>query len=129
MSFQVPDNTSTYKDEYKPDAYVIPVAPELVRFITDELKLTTYRFGNKYDYLKEGDEVGIQNAASKEIAGKALIKRKGKALFKDLPLSDGLHESYKDKEHQRQVLSGYYAYLGRPIADDDEFLVFEVGKG
>lgn len=125
MKFKAPSKTSVNKDEFKPEPYVIPFAPELVGFILDNLKLTTYRFGTKYDYLNIGDQVSIQDSESKKIAGKATIKSKGKIIFKDLPLNDGSHEAYKSKEHQRQVLSGYYAYLGRPISDEDEFLVLD----
>jgi len=42
-----------------------------------------------------------------------------------LPISTEGHEVYQDKEHQRQVFSGYYAFLSRPIKDLDEFLIFE----
>jgi len=125
MSFQVPDKTSVNKDEFKPEAYVIPFAPELVGLILDKLKLTTYRFGRKYDYLNVGNEVSIQDSTSKEIVARAVIKKKSQTTFLGLPLNNGSHESYRDKEHQRKVMSGYYAYLGRPIEDDDEFLVFD----
>lgn len=125
MSFQVPDQTSINKDEFRPDKYAIAFAPELVQFIIDNLKLTTYRFGDKYDYLQIGDQVGIQSSASGEIVARAKITDKSWTTFRDLPLENHTHEAYRDKDHQRQVLSGYYAYLGRPIADDDRFLVFD----
>lgn len=125
MTFEIPDHTSINQDEYKPDAYVIPFAPELVGFIVDNLKLTTYRFGKKYDYLKVGDTVSIQNSLTKDIVGSAVIKKKSETTLKELPLNNNTHESYKDKEHQRQVLSGYYAYVGRPLEDEDDFLVFD----
>ena len=125
MSFQAPRNTSINSDEFKPEAYVIPFAPELVKMIVDNLKLTTYRFGSKYDYIKVNDEVSIQDSSTKKIVGKVKIKNKSHTIFKDLPLDNGTHESYKDKHHQRNVLSGYYAYIGRPIEDSDDFLVFD----
>lgn len=125
MTFDVPNKTSTNQTEFKPDPYVIAFAPELVAFIQDNLKLTTYRFGNKYDYLELGDNVKIQNSATQEIVYNAKITNKSKMPFKDLPLASGSHEAYKSKEHQGAVLSGYYAYLGRPIEDNDEFLVFD----
>ena len=123
--FQVPSNTSVNTNEFVPDDHVIPFAPELVAFIREEKKLTTYRFGEKYDYLNVGETVKIQNSATKEIVGNALITGKSGSAFKDIPTTTGTHESYRDKEHQREVLSGYYAYIGRPIADDDPFLVFD----
>lgn len=125
MSFQVPDKTSVNKDEFTPDAYVIPFAPELINFILDDLKLTTYRFGKKYDYLNIGDQVSIQDSSTQKIVGKAKIKNKSLTTFQDLPLTNGTHEAYKDKDHQKKVLSGYYAYLERPIENEDEFLVFD----
>jgi hypothetical protein len=88
-------------------------------------KLTTYRFGNKYDYLKIGDTVSIQDSDTKVIVGKASITNKAHTVFRDIPIKTGTHESYKDKEHQRKVLSGYYAYIGRPIKNEDPFLVFD----
>jgi len=125
MTFQAPNKTSVNNDEFKPEPNVIPFAPELINFILDDLKVTTYRFGKKYDYLQAGDVVSIQDSSSKQMVGKAKITGKSSITFKKLPLDSGIHESYKDKEHQRKVLSGYYAYIGRPIKDEDEFLVFD----
>lgn len=125
MTFHVPNTTSVNAEEFVPDDHVIPFAPELVAFIAEEKKLTTYRFGTKYDYLKIGETVKIQNSATKEIVGNAVITGKCDSTFKDIPTTTGTHESYRDKEHQREVLSGYYAYIGRPIADDDPFLIFD----
>ena len=130
MNFQVPTKTTINDSEYKPDPYVLPFAPELVDFIQKNLKLTTYRFGDKYDYLNVGDVVTIQNSATKEYVLKARITNKQSTTFAHLPLDNGAHESYKDKDHQRNVLSGYYKYIGRDIKDDDSFLVisFELLK-
>jgi len=33
MTFAVPNKTTINKDEYRPEPYVIPFAPELVSFI------------------------------------------------------------------------------------------------
>ncbi|HEX8763364.1 MAG TPA: hypothetical protein VF733_06445 [Candidatus Saccharimonadales bacterium] len=71
MTFQVPDKTSINTDEFKPEANVIPFAPELIGFILEDLKITTYRFGKKYDYLQVGDTVDIQDSSSKQIVGRA----------------------------------------------------------
>jgi hypothetical protein len=122
---KVPGNTSVNKVEFKPAPYVIPFAPELVGFILAHKKLTTYRFGKKYDYLKVGDTVSIQNSESKTIVCKAEITNKAHTTFKDIPIQTGTHESYRDKEHQREVQSGYYAYIGRPIEDNDTFLIID----
>lgn len=121
----VPDQTSVNAAEFKPNPYIIAFAPELVEFILADKKLTTYRFGSKYDYLNVGDRIGIQDSDTKAIVGKAEITQKSSITFKEIPMSTGTHESYRSREHQREALSGYYAYLGRPIADNDEFLVFD----
>lgn len=122
---KVPSATTTNTTEFKPAADAIAFAPELIQFIKDEHKLTTYRFGKKYDHFRVGDVVKYQNSATGEIVGKLRITAKQETLFADLPLANATHESYKDKQHQRQVLSGYYAYLGRTITDDDPFLIFD----
>lgn len=90
----------------------------------DGQKLTTYRFGSKYDYLQVGDKIRLQDSASEEVVASATITSKSRITFGDMPVDDGSHEAYRDKEHQRDVISGYYAYLERPIGDADEFLVF-----
>lgn len=125
MAFSVPDETTVNKEEFTADNYAIGFAPELIRFIVEDRKLTTYRYGDKYDYLKVGDEVSIQDSSTGAIAAKVKIVNKRRATFKELPIRIGTHEAYRDKEHQRQVQSGYYAYLGRPIRDDDPFLIFD----
>lgn len=125
MSYQMPQNTSKNSDEFIPDDHVIPFAPELIEYVLAKAKMTTNRFGRKYDYLEVGDIVAIQDSSTKTIVAQAKITRKGMTTFRDLPLGAGGHNTYRDKEHQREVLSGYYAYLNRPIADDDEFLEFD----
>ena len=123
MSFKVPSQTTINDSEYKPGSYVLPFAPELVDFITNNMKMATYRLGLKYDYLKTGDIVSIQNSATNITVIKAKVTSKSKTSFAELPLDDGGHESYEDKEHQRKVFSGYYKYIGREISDNDQFLV------
>lgn len=125
MRFNAPSSTTVNDSEFIPEQNVIPFAPELIDFIINNLKTTTYRFGRKYDYLHVGNTVAIQNSSTKDIIGHAVITRKSYTTFKDLPLSSGSHEAYEDKEQQRKVHSGYYAYLGRPITDDDEYVVFD----
>lgn len=125
MRFDVTNNTTSNPNEYIPPALTLPFAPELIQFILDARKSTTYRFGLKYDGIKQSDVVDIQNSETKEIVGKAQILKKQQVTFLDLPLTSDTHESYKDKEHQRRVLSGYYSYVGRPIEDEDVFLIFD----
>lgn len=123
MSFTVPSTTTVNESEYRPGLNILPFAPELITFITKNMKLTTYRFGDKYSYLTAGDIVAVQNSATGELICKARIRSASKTTFANLPLDDGGHESYEDKEHQRKVFSGYYGYLGRDIKNDDPFLV------
>lgn len=120
---KVPNKTTVNLTEHIPGIKVLPFAPELIAFILDKKKVATYRMGRKYDYLRVGDTVRLQNSQSGEMVGSAVITSKNYVTFKELPLEGGGHESYGDKEHQRKVFSGYYAYIGRPIEDDDEFLV------
>lgn len=122
---QVPDQTSTFANEPKAEVNVIPFAPELIRFIQENLKLRTYRYGRKYDYLQLGDVVDLTDVTTGQKVAKARITKKEYTAFAKLPLKTEGHETYRDKEHQRQVFSGYYQYLGRPITDDDEFLVLD----
>lgn len=131
MTFHVPDDTSINEKEFKPDKYAIAFAPELIEFILQDRKLTTYRYGDKYSYLNVGDEISIQDSSTGEIKANAKIVNKTSTIFDELPIQIGTHEAYRDKEHQRKVLSGYYAYLGRSLSNEDPFLVFDfelVGK-
>jgi hypothetical protein len=121
----VPDTTTVNTSEFKPDDHSIAFAPELIEFIKDNQKLTTYRFGKKYDHFQVGDLVNYQNSETGEIIGKLSIINKREVTFATLPLENPTHEVYRSKEHQRQVLSGYYAYIGREIVDDDPFLIFD----
>jgi len=125
MVVNVPDQTTINTSEFKPGPDAIAFAPELISFILHNQKLTTYRFGKKYDHFKAGDVVRLQDSATGKTVGKLRITRKITTVFAALPLDAAGHETYQSKEHQRRVLSGYYAYLGRSIRDDDLFLVFD----
>lgn len=122
---QAPSEGTVIASEPKADKYTLPFAPELVQFIKDGHKATTYRFGYKYDYLQVGDVVTITNALSQEVVGQATVTGKSFVTFQDLPLDTPGHEAYADKEHQRKIFEGYYAYTGQPIEDDSIFLVLE----
>lgn len=122
---QAPKDGTVFAEEPKAGRYILPFAPELVQFIKDKQKAVTYRFGDKYDYLQIGDEVQIQDVDAKEMIGRAKLTNKSWTTFKDLPLDGVGHEAYRDKEHQRHILEGYYAYTGKPVEDDSAFLVLE----
>jgi hypothetical protein len=121
--FKVPHQTTSNKTEPPKQGYVLPFAPELIQFILDERKLTTYRFGSKYAYLKPTDKVAIANSQTGDHVAQAKILDITEVTFRDLPLTISTHETYDTKEQQRLVMSGYYAYIGRSIQDDDPFLV------
>jgi len=74
--------------------------------------------------LKIGDIVKIQHSDSEETVGNAEIITKSVLTFKDMLLTTAVHESYRNKEQQREVMSGYYAYLDRPIDDNDVFIEY-----
>ena len=111
--------------EPRPEAYTIPLRHELIELVLSGQKVKTYRFGKKFDYLKPGDKVTIQDSQTKELACIGVITANSYTTFKDLPINTPGHEPYTSKDHQRQVFSGYYAYIGRTIADDDPFLILE----
>lgn len=119
------ERRSRYPVEPKPPKYVIPFAPELVDLILSDEKVMTYRYNGtgKYEYLNVGDEINIQDQGSGEIVAPGVVTDKEKTTFSELPLDRPGHEPYASKDEQREVFSGYYAYLGREIRDDDPFLV------
>ncbi len=117
--------TTINNEEYIPPKGAIGFAPELITNILNGEKLTTYRFGNKYDYLKVGDVVEAQDSTTGEAACKVAITKKSHLVFEDLPLTINAYETYDNKEQQRDVISGYYAFRGKPIQDKDEFIKFE----
>ena len=122
---KAPEKTSRYNDEPKFDKYVVPFAPELIFFIKEQKKARTYRFGLKYDYLTIGDKVKILDCDNKVIVAQAKVTNKKRTTFENVPINMEGHESYKDKERQREVFSGYYAYLGKIIQDNDLFLCID----
>ena len=107
---------------------IITLAPELIEIVKSGKKVKTYRLGDKYDYLKVGDEVQILNTITREFAVNVVVTDKHFLKFIELPYKGIGHEEYKDKEAQRKVFNGYYAFRGEPIADDDLFLVIEFKK-
>jgi len=107
--------------------YELFFAPELIPYLKKGQIFSTSRFGwDKYGYLKINDLVKIKKNNSSSILFTAKILSVSKTTFKNLPLRSGVtHLCEQNKEHQRKNLSGYYAFLGRPIADNDPFLIIE----
>ena len=123
---KTPQKTSVYKKEPQhKEKNVFGFAPELINFILKGHKVITYKYGYKKDYLNVGDNVYIKNSKTGKVIDQAYILKKENSTFIKLPLNARGHESCENKEQQRKVLSGYYAYLGRPIKDSDPFLIFE----
>ena len=120
-----PTQTSVWSSEPQNEPYTIPFAAELIQFIKDRKKVKTYRFGMKYNYLNLGDEIAIKETGQEDILFKAIITNKQVVPFSGIPLDVDGHETYKDKEEQRKIFSGYYKYIGRQIKDDDQFLIFD----
>lgn len=111
--------------EYKPPTNSIAFTPALVSEIKSGRKKLTYRLGLKYDGIQEGDVVDAINSDTKQVEAKIKITSKTQVKFSDLPLNIDGHGVYKSKEHQREVMNGYYSYTGREILDEDLFLVFK----
>ena len=122
---KAPKTTSVNKVEYIPPLGAIAFTPELISLIKSGQKSSTFRYGLKYDHIEAGDVVSIVDSDTGKQEATVIIESKYKTKFCDLPLVFDKHEQYDNREHMRSVLSGYYAYLGRPLRDDDIFLVFE----
>lgn len=121
----VPHKTSKYDFRGDFGKGNLAFAPELIPLILKRDKTLTYRYGDKYSYLHIGDVVNIIDQDNSSIVGTAIIRQISNALFGDIPINQVGHESYSSKEHQREVLSGYYGELGRPLEDKDSFLIIE----
>jgi hypothetical protein len=124
MKMKAPQNPTVVPINPEHDKYIIQFAPELTPFIRKDGKVKTYRFGDKYDYLKVGDKVILREYKTNKLISKAIIKNKERVIFQDLPLDLNGHEIYDSKDHQRKVFSSYYKYIGRDVNDTDPFLVF-----
>ncbi len=123
--FKVPKKTSVFKNHVHSPVGTMSFAPELIKFIKEKKKYQTYRFADeKYQKIQVGDIVTIKEYGG-GILGPAKITKKIKTTFKGLPLKNDGHETPKNKEHQRKVMSGYYAFFGREIRDEDPFIILD----
>lgn len=86
MSAYAPQEPTVVHTNPIHDKYVVQFAPELTNFIRNGQKLKTYRFGNKYEYLKVGDEVELREYGTNNLISKAEITDKTHTTFRDLPL-------------------------------------------
>ncbi len=124
MKMRGPQNPTVVPKNPQHDKYIIQFAPELTPFIKKDGKIKTYRFGDKYSYLKVGDNVELREYGTDKLISKAIVKSKENMTFNDIPVNLNGHEVYDSKEHMRRVFSSYYKYINREIKDDDKFLVF-----
>ena len=124
MKMKAPQNPTVVNKNPQHNKYVIQFAPELTKYIRNDGKVKTYRFGNKYEYIKVGDEVDLREYGSNKLISKAKVKGKEIVQFKDIPLNLSGHEVYETRDHMRKVFSSYYKYVGREVRDNDKFLVF-----
>ena len=124
MKMNAPKEPTIVTVNPKDEEYVIQFAPELTDFIRKDGKVKTYRYGDKYEYLLEGDSVTLSEYGTGTVISKAVIKSKEHVHLKDIPIKLNGHEQYDSREHMRKVFSSYYAYIGREIQNNDSFLVF-----
>jgi hypothetical protein len=100
----------------------IGFAPDLVDLVKSGQKTTTYRLGDKYDFLKIGSVIKTKNSETGEVFAELKIVNKFYTTFKDLPITDSGHEPYDQKEEQRKVFEKYY---GREVKDDEKVIVLK----
>lgn len=98
----------------------IGFAPELIPLVQEESKTLTYRLGDKYDFLKIGDTIQVDDSLTGIVFGEVVITEKSQTTFGLLPIDRKGHEIYLSKEEQREVFAGYY---GRAIEDNDRIIV------
>jgi len=97
----------------------IGFAPNLVPLILDGTKTLTYRIGDKYDFLKIGDEIDVRDSSNDKVFAKVKIIEKDYTTFADLPIDRVGHEVYSSKQEQRDTFEKYYS----EVKDEDKILV------
>lgn len=100
---------------------VIGFAPNLVPLILNGTKTLTYRKGEKYDFLKVGDEIDVKDSSNGKVFAKVKIINKTYRAFSDLPINGIGHEFYSSKQEMRETFEKYYG----EIKDTDKLLVLE----
>lgn len=97
----------------------IGFAGDLVPLVLNGSKTLTYRIGDKYSFLKLGDEINVRNSLTEKVFGRVRIIEKGWTTFKDLPIDRKGYELYSSKEEQRETFERYYG----KINDEDKVLI------
>lgn len=98
---------------------IIGFAPNLVPLILNGSKTLTYRKGDKYDFLKIGDEIDVKDSSNDKVFAKVKITQKSYSTFADLPFDQVGHEVYSSKEEMRNTFKKYYG----EISDEEKILV------
>jgi len=89
----------------------IGFASNLVPLILDGTKTLTYRIGDKYDFLKIGDEIDVRDSSNDKVFAKVKITEKDYTTFADLPIDRVGHEVYSSKQEQRDTFEKYYGEI------------------
>ena len=101
----------------------IKFAANLIPLIKNGAKTFTYRIGDKYEYLKKGDRVMVQEGGGNDgvIFAEVKITEKYHTTFASIPFNRNGHEKYSSKQEMRETFKRYYK---QEIKDDQDFLVF-----
>ena len=97
----------------------IGFASNLVPLILDGTKTLTYRIGEKFDFLKVGDEIDVRDSSDDKVFAKVKISEKSYTTFKELPINRVGHEVYSSKQEQREIFEKYYD----EVKDEDKILI------
>ena len=97
----------------------IGFAPNLVSMILDGSKTLTYRIGDKYNFLKVGDEIDVRDSSNDKTFAKVKIIEKDYTTFDDLPIDRIGHEVYSSKQEQHNTFEKYYG----EVKEEDKILI------
>lgn len=100
----------------------IGFAADLVPLVKNGTKTLTYRYGDKYEFLKAGDTIPVKDSSTEQVFGTVEIVRTSFTTFGALPIDDPRHEPYESKEVQRSLFATYY---GKVLEDSEKILVLE----
>lgn len=104
------------------DQAVFGFAGSLVPLVKDGSKTLTYRLGDKYAFLKNGDRLMVEDSSTHIPFAEIEIIEVSRTTFADLPIDRHGHEAYASKSEQRAVFEGFYK---RPVNDEEQVLIIE----
>lgn len=99
----------------------IKFAPELVELVCNGSKTSTYRLGDKFDFLKAGDRIGVADNSGKNFAEVEIVE-KSKTTFKDLSIDNPGHEKYESEEAKTKAFEKHYK---RAIDPAEEVIILK----